>query len=1622
MTPATAIMLHLIPGNGFSGSQRLKPAIQWPLKPPLGCVATRHPDTEFGPAIAVGPAPMKKLLQAAITAGILLAACLSASAQDLMPRTPGSDDEAFLFTPSGFDKPGRPVWAEGRDTGELRLIIRSAETGRPTPCRVNVVGRDGNFYQPAADRLSPYALTGSWPAGSRGNRVGKAPFRYLGRFFYTTGETAVRVPAGKVRVEVWKGYEHTPQIVETRVAAGGVQNLDLTLTRAVSMAEQGWFVGDAHLHFERGSEEQDALIFDLLEAEDLRVGCCLAYNDPAGPYAGFMEKLAFPQSGGLGRASLRSRHGVSIVSGQEFRSAIFGHLNLYLLDSLVHPGEQLHADRWPTQGTVGRQAIERKAYAVAAHGGYASELYANAALGDVSAVELLQFGIYRGIALQGWYDMLSSGWRLPATGSSDYPPCRFLADCRTYVRLEAGNATRPPSLPDWLAGMAAGRSFVTTGPLLLLEVDGAMPGAVLTKTGPGPHRLTARVRMRCEVTPVTDLELIINGRTVARRQIPRAESQGRWIELRHEIELGESAWIAARAHSLAPIGLPDAEAHTNPVFVHLDGRAPFNPAALDAWAARIGKEIARHQARRDFPERAKVLAYFQSALDLLQTVRARGGLPSGADPRTLLPATAPPPEPAADQPKDDLKARLKPVPPKTPAEALRTFETLPDFEMQIVAAEPMVRSPIAAAIDEDGALYVAEMRDYPYNADQPVKVARQRPAPPGSKHLGTVRLLRDTDGDGRMDVSTVFADDLLWPAGIAPWKGGVFVCAPPSIWYLKDTDGDGVADIRRLVFTGFGAENQQAMVNNLQWGPDHRIHASTAGNGGRIRRPGEPESAAVSVHGRDFSFDPETLELELETGTRQFGLSFDDWGNRFLCSQAEACALVTLPLRYLRRQPHFATSAAIVALAPVPEPIFRISPVETWRHLRSERRLAEGKRDPRGPGVSHHVIDAAAGITIYRGGAYPPGFYGNAFVGDGQDNLVHRRVLRPEGAILASRRADAGTEFVRSSDIWFRPVNFVNAPDGTLWCVDMSREYLETVNIPADIEQHLDLTSGRDQGRIYRMAPKGFTPPPPPRLSRATVAELVAALESPHGWWRDTAHRLLFERKAVAAAPALARLAAAAEKAPAARVAALWSLRGLGRLDESVLLAALSAAHPGVRVNALRLAEPMFDTSPALRAAALALLDDPDPQVRFQLAFTIGESRAWDQAAALARLVRKNPADPWIAAAILSSTADCGAALFALLSRDKESRGFQARLLTVLGAQNHPDSLDKSITALAELAEPAEALPLAAALCEGLKRAGATLAKADPGAKLAPLLQHAASLAGDTSRPEPARLTAIALLAHLPAAEGVPALLRLLVPTEPPALQTAALGALDSLADPAIGPAVIERLPALGPSPRAAALDLLLRRADRLEALLAALEKGALRPADLGPTHAEALRRHREPKVRQRAATVLGHASVASRQAVYETFLPALQLKGDPAKGRAHFEARCAACHRLGDIGLDFGPSLAAASAGGREKLLTGILDPNRELLPQFTAYTLDTRAGETFTGLIRAETAAAVTLALPGGQERIISRAGIASLRSLGVSLMPEGLEAGLTPADLADLISFILQAAQSRHTGVGP
>lgn len=1615
------------------------------------------------PACLIGRFDGKQRQLHGVVAWILLVLAATRVGQ----AAPVAEGEEYFFVPSGFSAAGKPVTASGEENAKLTITVRDAATGQPTPCRLNVIGPDGNFYQPPTSELTDFALTGEWPQQGKGNRREKAPYRYLGRFFYSRGSTTLAAPAGKVRVEASKGFEFAPQSAELSLEAGKAGQVELTLRRTANARELGYTGGDPHLHFRRQSERDEQTIFDLLMAEDIQYASLLAYNEPAGPYHGVMDRMDSPQGNLLGAASETTRGDYRIASGQEYRTSTYGHLNLFWRQGLVFPGKSFNADRWPVYGEVAAETRGEGGFAVYAHGGYAQEIYADAALGHIDAVELLQFGIYRGIGLEDWYHLLNSGYRFPAVGASDYPACRFLGDCRTYVGAPSPDSPASAAamdFHDWLSGMAAGRSFVTTGPLLLMDVAHHRPGDQISLRGSEPHTLDVVIRVRSEVAPVQRVQLIANGKVIDEQTPAAAEQQGAWFEVRRQVKVSESSWLAARAFGTTPGGQPDAESHTNPVYVYVDDRAPYVQESLDAWVARIDKQIGVHTAR-DFPEKAQVLAYFQKARDQLLQIRGDGGLRTdqifqrpvvahdekGPRKSPLLsrpsaersaPTSVAEKPPSAGGPSgsprqrdlakdgsvpdvtdEELKEFLRPLPPKSPAEALKTFETAGDFHLELVAAEPLVVDPISAAFDADGNLYVTEMRDYPF-----------KPAE-GEQPLGTVRLLRDTDGDGQFDEGHVFAEHLLWAGGVAPWRGGVFVAAPPDIWYFRDTDGDYRADLREKVFTGFGTENQQAMLNNLVWWLDHKIYGSTAGNGGNIRPGDKPEAPAVSVQARDFRFSPATSQFEAITGTVQFGNTFDDWGNRFLCSESQPLHHVVLPQEYLERNPFLAVPRAIQNVTPGPVPIYRISPVERWRHIRSSRRIAKNERAATSPGASHHVIDAAAGVTIYRGGAYPPDYYGNVFIADGQNNLIHRRILEPQGVSFSSRRADEGKEFVRSSDIWFRPVNFLNAPDGTLYCLDMSREYLEAIHIPLDVVKHLNLASGRDQGRIYRIAPHGFQSPPPPRLGQASVGELVAALESPHGWWRDTAHRLLYERQDRTAVPALRKLAAES-RSPQARLYALWSLEGLNALTEDDLKQALHDPVAGVRENALRLGEPFLARKNDLLGVVIELLDDPDPRVRLQLAFTLGASSDQRAARALAQFAQQAAGDEWMRTAVLSSVGSTAGSVFLSLLESlpnveaAANHPFLPQLVTLVGTRHQPQEMGEVLNAITRLGQSKSAAGGVASLQEkwlfdladGLRRARAFLPSGDELSReaqdmLKRVVAQARARAADSAADPMLRQPAIRFLGATPWQESHDVLLPLLQAGTPASIQTTVLQILAGYSQEGIDTAILDSWDSYEPEVRLAAVDVLLSREAWTLALLEfAREKPTVLPV-MDVARRETLRSHPQPPIRELAQEIFGAAG-ASRASVLADYRESLRLEGQPDRGIKVFERICANCHQIGGKGFVVGPNLASNASRDRDTLLLHILDPNQYVLPNYQQYRVIDVQGRIFTGLLAAQSATSVTLKRERDQADTILRSQIDELVCLGKSLMPEGLEKELSKQDLADVMSYLQQAAANAST----
>jgi putative membrane-bound dehydrogenase-like protein len=956
----------------------------------------------------------------------------------------------------------------------------------------------------------------------------------------------------------------------------------------------------------------------------------------------------------------------------------------------------------------------------------------------------------------------------------------------------------------------------------------------------------------------------------------------------------------------------------------------------------------------------------------------------------------------------DYSAEMPRVPPKTPAESAAAAVLRPGFRLELVAAEPLLQSPVALAFDEDGRMYVVEYPEYNQYAGK---------TPHGR---GRVRRLEDRDGDGTYETSVVFAADLDMPGAVLCFDGGVFVGAAPDLWYLKDTDGDGSADLRQRLFTGFGTDHSgEGMLNSFHWGPDNRVHISCGLDGGTVRRTDRPGDAGVNVRGQGLAFDARSRDYTLTGGGGQHGMGLDDYGRRFTCGNSDPSFMIMYDSAYLLRNPVVAAPPAALNIAPGGKftELFRVSKNEPWRELRTRLRTQGVVPGSNEGGKVGGFFTAGTGITIYRGDAFPPEYRGNLFVADVANNIIHRARLEPNGTSFTAVRAEAGVEFFASRDNWCRPVQMANAPDGCLYVIDMYRELIEgAAFLPTDVLKHMDPSGGVDRGRIWRIVPDGFRRPAPPRLSKATTAELVALLGSANGWHRDTAARLLYERRDDLAAMPL-RAMSRTGATPQARVHAAYAMASLGRLYEADVLALLADADAHVREHAVRLAE-RFPVATAVVDKLVNMTDDPAVRVRYQLAYSLGRVPDAVVTAALAKLAARDGGDRWVQLGVLISSAGRAGDLFARLAADAGVRGSPHGRATLVALATQIGAAGKAAELVA-VAKAIDALPpaddaLAREAVRGLVAgkptgAGEVLAKGKAAALLADMLREAKATADDEAKPVAAQVAAVRTLGLAPFAEVRKVFAGALAPSRPQPVQSAALEVLAKFDRPDVAGLVLAAWPALSPQVRATATETLFARPAWVAAFLDAVEAGKVARGEVDAARVQLLRAFPEPRVRDRAAKVFAAATPARRAEVVAAYRKALDMKGDAVRGRAVFRKECAACHKLEGFGQAVGADLLAVKDRGAEAVLLNILDPNREVKPQYFSYVLVTDAGQVIAGMIVAETATGVTIHRPDGTSEAVPRNRIEELKSSGLSFMPEGMEKQIDVPTMADLLAYL-------------
>jgi len=912
-------------------------------------------------------------------------------------------------------------------------------------------------------------------------------------------------------------------------------------------------------------------------------------------------------------------------------------------------------------------------------------------------------------------------------------------------------------------------------------------------------------------------------------------------------------------------------------------------------------------------------------------------------------------------------------------EALKAIHVPEGYQVQLVAAEPLVKDPVAIDWGPDGKLWVAEMADYPSGIN--------------GKPGGRVRFLEDPNGDGQYENSTLFLDGLNFPAGIMSWRNGVLIAAAPDIIYAEDSTGDGKADIRKVVFTGFKQGNQQLRVNGLHWGLDNWVHGSNGSHHSGYAKDTKITSPisnkTIPLGSFDFRMQPDDGLMKPLSGPSQFGRTRDDWGNSFGVQNSHPIWHYVLEQRYLSGNPDY----------PSPDPRRQFFPrnPRVYPASQPQKRFHSFNNSGR--------FTSACSPMIYRDNLLFEDGAIHAFSCEPFHNLVQHIILKRDGYTFTAEHTgpENSPDFFASKDRWSRPVMARTGPDGALWVVDMYRYMIEHPDWLPDAgksEMKPHERKGENFGRIYRVFPKNKPPRRIPRLDKAPLDQLVKTLGNSNGIIRDLTHRLLVERKAVAVTDELS-IMALTHDLPQARLHALCALEGLERLDPETLRLAFDDNHPGTRRQALRLAESRWNQSPHFLAKAIRLLDDPDPAVSLQAACSLSSRKNLGASQALIRFGSAHSDDKLIRALVFKSALSQTPQFVDTILLNKTLTN---ELISTL--KNPGPSTRSSI--ISHLSEPSDiglAPDRLEAIASWLDRYPKDLLP------FKDLINDIPEILQYNQNSDNMRAAAVALLGRRSESfeSDQQLLISLLSPRTSNQLKGAALNALARMGGDQLPSILFKSWPSYSPSTRTQILDIMLRRKNWTLAALTALEKGTISRNDFDTSRKQLLLTHKDPTIKKAAKLALQAVSATTRKDQIKPFRAALKLTGDAKKGHAIFDQRCAVCHLPPEGQASNGPDLRAITDRSKEGLFTSILDPNQSIDPSYNAYAATLANGSSLYGRILSENSSHLTLRLLDGTDHQLARRDIKSLTSSKLSLMPEGLEAGLTHQHLADLIRFL-------------
>jgi putative membrane-bound dehydrogenase-like protein len=943
--------------------------------------------------------------------------------------------------------------------------------------------------------------------------------------------------------------------------------------------------------------------------------------------------------------------------------------------------------------------------------------------------------------------------------------------------------------------------------------------------------------------------------------------------------------------------------------------------------------------------------------------------------------------------------------PLSQSEAVRRMTVPEGFTVEVVASEPDIVNPVAMTFDERGRVWITESLEYP-----------RSPAGPGRDR---VKVLEDSDGDGKADRFSIFADGLNIPSGIAVGYGGVWVANAPDILFLRDTDGDGRADRREVVVTGFGRADTHELPNSLTWGPDGWLYGwNGVYNPSRVVHGGKTFEFTCAL----FRIHPRTRDFELfcEGTSNPWGVAWDSEG----CAFASACVIDHLwhltETGYYHRQG-----------GPYPPFTWKIGSIVDHRHQQA----------------------AYCGIHFYDSDAYPARFRGTLFMGNIHGNCVNVDRLRRNGSTYA---ADPEPDFLAANDAWFMPVSQKTGPDGCLYVLDWYDRY----HCYQDARRDPDGID-RLKGRLYRVryndTPRrsGFD------LSKETDEQLISRLGRPNGYDRETARRLLAEREGKPTDDRLRSIALDTAAPRRTRMNALWTRVSRETSDLAFLDALMADPDPGFRAWGVRAAGNLRRIPPAVRDRLVALARDPSPDVQLQVAIAARKIEGTEPVALLAEVASACGDDPLIPNIVwqnlhpLLASKEHAAQFLGLITVDRlrESPALVAiaprAVDRLVGAGWHPEvPYGKLILRLAEVGSTPASLAardairgLAARVQNGeFSATDLTLLRAETLPILHPVLDRppgdplrldlallatslkdpggydaARTAFASADQDAPSRIAALKALIAAGDQRVLDVVDHLLSDpaASPAAFRGQVLAALGRLDVPGLATLVITHYPRMEPELRPQAVELLTQRDVWRLPLVTAVRQARIPSSDLNANQIRRLLADKDPAFVRRVRAIWGTVREErnpGRERVIKEVRSFLRLApGDPLAGTAVFKRVCAQCHKIYGEGQEVGPDITMNGRGSYEQLLSNVLDPSLVIGTAYQGTTVSSTDGRVLTGLLVERSPQRVVLKTQGGKLETVPGEQVEAVKVSPLSLMPEDLEKQLTPRELADLFAFL-------------